>query len=354
MIQNSEGTQPSKPIQKSGRGRTFLFSTLIVLALIVVTLLAGYQSGISVRKQNESTVVTQQLTEQFQFVDEDIQSGRYEIAKQRLEFIIAHDPSFPGVQEKLTEVLVKISLSGNIQSPTPTPSLVPTPDFTGAEQAYAQAGQLIAAQDWPGAIRALDQMRKLDPNYQQSQVDGMYYFALRNNGYDLITKQGNLEGGIYYLTLAEHFGPLDRDANGIREGARYYILGASFWELDWEQALFYFSQARNWGNMWDGTMTSSERFWYASMRYGDQLFEKGKLCEEGEAYFQYQNAQTIAPLDKTAQNNYDQLMATCFPPTSAASATPSITPTGAVIATTEVPTNTPEPPPTETPVTPGP
>jgi len=134
MIQNSEGTQPSKPIQKSGRGRSFLFTTLIVLVLIVVTLLAGYQSGISVRKQNESTVVTQQLTEQFQFVDEDIQAGRYEIAKQRLEFIIAHDPSFPGVQEKLTEVLVKISLSGNIQSPTPTPSLVPTPDSSGAEQ----------------------------------------------------------------------------------------------------------------------------------------------------------------------------------------------------------------------------
>jgi len=344
MIQNSEGTQPSKPIQKSGRGRSFLFTTLIILALIVITLLAGYWSGLSVRKQNESTVVTQQLTEQFQFVDEDILAGRYEIAKQRLEFILAHDPSFPGVQEKLTEVLVKISLSGNIQSPTPTPSLVPTPDFTGAEQAYAQAGQLIAAQDWPGAIRALDQTRKLGPNYQQSQVDGMYYFALRNYGYDLIIKQGNLEGGIYQLTLAERFGPLDRDTNGLREGARVYLIGASFWELDWVQALFYFEQARNWGNLWDGTMTATERYYVASMRYGDELFAQGKYCEEEEALVYYNNAQTFGALNQVAQQNYNEAMLICFPATPTFDPASLITPTVDIIATMETPTNTPETP----------
>jgi hypothetical protein len=62
----------------------------------------------------------------------------------------------------------------------------------------------------------------------------MYYFSLRNYGYHLI-QQGNLEGGIYQLTLAERFGPLDRDSNGVREGARYYLIGASFWELNWRE-----------------------------------------------------------------------------------------------------------------------
>ena len=85
---------------------------------------------------------------------------------------------------------------------------------------------------------------------------------------DLITQQGNLEGGIYHFTLAERFGTLDRDANGLREGARYYLIGASFWELDWKQALFYFDQVyRGWSGLWDGTMTATERFHQASMRY---------------------------------------------------------------------------------------
>jgi len=313
MIQNSEGTQPNKPIKSKSRGRNLIFYALILIVLLAFTILAGYQSGISVRKQNQSVTIAKQLTEQFQFANDDIQAGRYEIAQQRLEFIISNDPSFAGAQEKLTEVLVL----RNVPTPTITPSLTPTPDFTGAEQAFTRAQQLIAAQDWPGALGALDQMRKLDASYQQSQVDGMYYFALRNYGYNLIIQQGNLEGGIYQLTLAERFGPLDRDTNGLREGARVYIIGASFWELNWEQALFYFDQARNWGNLWDGTMTSSERYWFASMRYADQLFAEGKLCEENEALVYYQNAQTIAALDKTAQNNFDEAFDICHPPTTA-------------------------------------
>ncbi len=344
MIQNPGSTQPSKPIQRSGRGRSFLLTTLIVLVIAAVTVLFGYQQGISIRKHNQTTVVTQQLTEQFQFAADDIQAGRYEIAKQRLEFIITNDPGFPGVKEKLTEVLVLM----NAPVPTVTPSPVPTPDFSGAEQAYARANQLIAAQDWPGALGALDQMRKLDKTYQQSQVDGMYYFALRNYGYDLIINQGNLEGGIYQLTLAERFGPLDRDTNGLREGARVYLIGASFWELDWAQAIFYFEQARNWGNLWDGTMTSSERYWFASMRYADELYAQGKLCEENEARVYYESAQTIAPLDKVAQKNYDDLMLVCNPATPTIDLTALVTPTTGVIATTEVPTAIPETP-TETP-----
>ena len=325
MIQNSEGTQPNKPITQKRRGRAFVFYALILLVISGFTVVTGYLSGIVIRKQNQSTVVSQQLIEQFQFANEDIQAGRYEIAQQRLEFIISNNPSYPGAQEKLTEVLVL----RNAPKPTLTPSLTPTPDFTGAEQAYGRASQLIAAQDWPGALGALDQMRKLDPSYQQSQVDGMYYFALRNYGYNLITQQGNLEGGIYQLTLAERFGPLDRDSNGLREGARVYIIGASFWELNWEQAVFYFEQARNWGNLWDGTMTASERYWFASMRLGDELFAKEKLCEENEALVYYQNAQSIAALDKIAQHNYDQAMLICHPPTD--------TPT----PVTETPTATP-------------
>src|SRR5215216_3513242 len=311
MIQNTEttgSTQPNIPIKKSRSGRRFLFNALGWIALLAIAILGGYSSGIGVRRSNQSTVIMQQLGEQYQNTLIDMQFGRYEIARQRLEWIIANDPSFPGAQEKLTEVLVL----SNQSTPTPTPSLTPTPDFSGAQEAFASAQQLIAAQNWPEAIRSLDQMRKLDQNYEQSKVDGMYYFALRNYGYSLITQQGNLEGGIYQLTLAERFGPLDRDSNGLREGARYYLIGASFWQLDWAQAVSYFDQVRAWGNLWDGTMTSSERYWFASMRYGDELFSKDQFCD---AVAQYENAQTVAALDKTANDNWYHAYSQCYPAT---------------------------------------
>lgn len=322
MIENTEtteGTQPNKPITRPKRGRMILFNALGLIVILVLVTLAGYSSGIGIRKNNQSSVIMQQLGEQYQNTLIDIQFGRYENARQRLEWIIAQDPTFPGAQEKLTEVLVL----SNRPTPTLTPSLTPTPDFSGAQDAFTKAQQLIASQDWSGAIGALDQSRKLGPDYQQSQVDGMYYFALRNYGYDLITKQGNLEGGIYELTLAERFGPLDRDSNGLREGARYYIIGASFWELNWEQAVSYFDQVRAWGNLWDGTMTASERYWFASMRYGDQLFAKNQFCE---AVAQYQNAQTIAALDKTANDNWYHAFSECYPATPTVGPTPTVTP----------------------------
>ena len=82
---------------------------------------------------------------------------------------------------------------------------------------------------------------------------------------------GNLEGGIYDLTLAERFAPLDNVAHVLRDNARWYITAASFWELDWERASEYFYQL-NGSGIWDGTMTASERYRVAAMRYGDELF----------------------------------------------------------------------------------
>jgi len=352
MIQpnnNSDSTQPNKSVAKPKpkRGRMFLLYALILIIILGLAVFSGYQSGIGIRKDTRAQAISQQLGEQFQNTIVDMEFGRYEIAKQRLEWIIANDPSFPGVQEKLTEVLVQINLQENYVAPTATASLTSTPDFSGVQEAFSRAQQLIAAQDWPGAINALDEARKLDPSYETSKVDGMYHFALRNNGYDLITKQGNLEGGIYFITLAERFGPLDVNANGVREGARYYLLGASFWELNWEQTLFYFNQVYGgWPSLWDGTMTASDRFRIASMRYGDEFFGQDQFCD---AVAQYENAQRIAPLDQLAQQNYNRAFVACFPATATPDPSLLFTPTpDGGIPTVDTPADTPIP--SDTPV----
>ena len=324
---NSGSTQPSKAAKKNNpkRGRTFLLYALILIVILVLAIFSGYRSGIGIRRDTRAQAINQQIGEQFQNTLVDIEFGRYEIAKQRLEWIIENDPNFPGAQEKLTEVLVQINLQENYVPPTATPAPTSTPDFSGVQEAFSHAQQLIAAQDWPGALSALDESRKLDPNYETSKVDGMYYFALRNRGYDLITKEGNLEGGIYYITLAERFGILDVNANGVREGARYYILGASFWELNWEQTLFYFNQVYGgWPSLWDGTMTATDRFRIASMRYGDEFFGQDKFCD---AVVQYENSQSIGPLDDLAQQNYNKAYVKCFPPTATFDPSSLFTPT---------------------------
>ncbi len=328
--------QVEEPKQKKpGRVGKFLLNLFIFLVIISAGIGGGYQVGIGDRERAEQAIKIEKLSDQFARALVDIEFGKYNAAKQRLEYIISLDPTYPGAQEKLTEVLVLSSI------PTETPFVSPTPtiviDTTDLEGLYQQAAQLVAAGQWQTALTVLDTLRKEDLAYKTGQVDGMYYYSLRNWGVDLI-KAGNLEGGIYQLTLAERFGPLDNTAIILRDNARFYITAASFWELDWRRAVEYFSQL-NGSGLWDGTMTATERYRIASMRYGDQLYLEEQYCA---AYEQYQNSATLGELDQQSAKYANQSYQACYPPTP----TPTVgLPTEP--SSTEPPTS--EPPPTETP-----
>src|SRR5581483_1342519 len=295
-----DDTQPLKPVKRAPRWRSILLSIVGVVILLGLGGLGGYQRGIAIRVDEQRKQINSQLMEQFQYALVDEQFGRYDSARQRLEYIIKNDPSFPGAQTELANVLVKMT----IPTSTPTPTLTPTPDLRGEDAMFATIQQLITAGDWQNALTELDQLRKRDPAYKTSQVDGMYYFALRNYGVDLILKQGNLEGGIYELTLAERFAPLDRDAAGLREGARAYINASSEYGTNWQRSTYLFSQvASAWPSLWDGTMTASQRYQFSLMRYGDVLFGQKRYCDAVE---QYQTAQSLGNLDQQAAKNFNQ------------------------------------------------
>ena len=331
--ESTQEIQPKPKKKLAGRIGRFLLNILIFLLIIGLGVFGGYQSGIGIRQRAQEELVTQQLSDQFSRALVDIQFGSYNAAKTRLEYIIGIDPSFPGAMEKLTEVMVLSSI------PTATPVVSPTPelivDDTNYEGLLAQAKQLVAAGQWQNAMVVLDTLRRKDPAFHTVEVDGMYYFALRNLGVDLI-QAGNLEGGIYELTLAERFASLDNVAHILRDNARFYITAASFWELDWKLASEYFAQL-NGSGIWDGTMTATERYRIAAMRYGDQLYAEGRYCE---AYDQYQAAQTAGQLDPDVAGKANQAYLACYPPT-------EVIPTETEAPATTEPAAT-EPPPTAT------
>ncbi len=322
MSESLGNTQPLKPVKKAPRWQSILISIVGVIVLLFLAVFGGYQFGKGDRLAAQATVLNSQLAEQFKLAIVDEQFGRNEDAKTRLEYIIQNDPSFPGAQAEYAKVLVVISIPTN----TPTPTLTPTPDLRNEQAMFATAQQLIAAGDWANAITQLDQLRRENPKFNTSQVDGMYYFAYRNNGVDLIIKQGNLEGGVYQLDLAQRFGPLDRDANQYEQGARAYVLAASYWQVNWAQAANQFAQvASGWPSMWDGTMTATQRYQIALMRYGDTLFANSQFCN---AYQQYQSAQAIGNLDQQAAKNSNQAFQQCYPPTAEpATSAPTAKPT---------------------------
>jgi len=146
----------------------------------------------------------------------------------------------------------------------------------------------LAASNWNGAIENLLALRKADAAFRAIDVDGLLFLALRNQGRDKILKEADLEGGMYDLTLANKFGPLDAEASGLLSWSELYITGASFWGIDWEQAVNYFSQvAPQLPNLMDGSkMTATERLRQALFELGNTQASNGQFCKAVRSYQQ--------------------------------------------------------------------
>jgi hypothetical protein len=247
-------------------------------------------------------------------------------------------------------------------TPEPTPTLEPTPDMRNEEQLFDQIKQDLVDRNWAGAIGDIETLRNMNLEYRAIDVDGLYYIALRFFGIENILNQGQLEVGIYNLTLSERFAPLDLDAINYRNWARQYITAASFWGVDWAQVVTYFADIYPaLPNLRDVSgMTATERFRIASIKYGDLLMTQEKYCE---AQIQYQNALNLYN-DPTVQATATTAADWCAnppgqEPTSAKTFTPTLTPTvGGEITVTPSPTEiippTATPTPTPVPNTPTP
>jgi len=326
-------TQPRK-IRTRSRRIAILIGFLVLLAALSLGGLAGHQYGIIVRVNAEQTSVHAIVGEQFTLAEQDLAEKRYELARQRLEYILKQVPDYPGATDLLTKLLVQMAITPS-PTPTPIPSATPTPDLRAQDAIFAQAQEYFRNSDWTNLMSSLDSLRKADPTYKTTQVDGMYYSALRNRGIDQILGQRayaqttNLEGGIYDLTLAERFGPLDGVADGMRNWARLYIIGASFWELDWAQAKDYFAQVAQYApNLRDASnFTASERYYEALLKYGDVLASAPRLKDRCLALDQWDLARTLRAFDEEYAIKFERLNLECNPPTPTPEPTVEVPPT---------------------------
>ncbi|MBN2385917.1 MAG: hypothetical protein JXB85_02780 [Anaerolineales bacterium] len=331
-MKDTQPTTVGKP--SSSKGRVRLFAVLGLILILALGILGGYGSGVIQRLNYEKTVIAGQLDDQYRRGVEALESGYYERAQEHFNFVYANEPGYPGLQESMVELARRISIS-----PTPTltltPTITPTPDLREVEAIFSSATQALNAGDWTGAIASLDSLRRRDPAYRAIEIDGMYYIALRNRGVANILppscQDTNLEAGIYDLTLAERFGPLDSYADALRSNARRYLSAASYWELDWNSAQLLFGQvAASVPNMMDPTcLTAQERYRIASLEYAEQLSAAGQYCDSIAFYDQgllISSAQN-EPYFAVREQVYILCYGTPVPPTPIPTATLSETPT---------------------------
>ena len=316
--------------------RLALVSLLALVLLSALGAVAGTLIGSRERAEQRQEAVARVTLEQFQRGLADLDAARFELARQRFEYIIRLDPAYPDAPEMLARALLALN------SPTSSPTLLETstPDLAPAQELFDRAKTAFEAQEWTQVVDWLLALRAKSPSFQAIEADGMMYVALHNRGIARISTEGGLEEGLYDLALAERFGPLDRDAGNWRDWAQLYLLANSYYGADWAQATYYFGQVYLVAPYLKGD--AYQKFARSSRNYADELVKKGDPCA-AQAHFQQslliEDDPELAPTATEAANLC--LTATAFP----TSEPTDITPTPGA-------SPTPEPTATETP-TPG-
>jgi len=355
-----KGKRPKKPFFQK-RFSWYFLGILIALIIVLIGVLLGVSKGINDRVTLAEAQALPKIESQIESARLDMEEGRYQVALNRLDWILDEmtdfltDAELAEIGELYSQALLQVSLTGSATpEPTPSPTIpvnTPTPDFRGEEELFITARQHLDAGEWDEAIQTLEALRNKNLEYKTIQVDGMLYVSLRNRGVDKILIEGSLEPGIYDLTLAEQFAPLDSTAEGFRTFTRLYLTGASYWGIDWAQVIYYFQQVYlALPNLRDGTgMTATERFRIAAIEYAQQLAEAKEFCAAQEYMDLAMNITSDPEVQPTqqwiAEKCYDELHPRkTKEPTEEVTPTPSPT-SGFEIptegATTEVPTEPP-------------
>jgi len=326
-------TQPVQ-VKKPRRGRVILLGILITLLLGAAGAGIGYTQGIQDRINHQREELIKEAATQFQYGMLQFDKGNYELARTHFEYVLQNYPEFPGITEKYTETMVRLA-----QSSAPVVQAQATPTLTNmnAEALFNQAVQEVQTQQWAAAINTLDALRSEDTSYRTLEVDGMYFITLRFRAVEMIVTEGNLEEGLYFMSLLSKYAPLDHDAVNYSTWARLYLTGASYWEVDWEQVINFFSQlAAAFPYMHDGNgWTANDRLIRASEYYGDQLASSGEHCKALQYYQTVLNYSANEPV----QDKFNEAYRKCYPPTKTPE--PIITDSPDIIPTEETPS--PEP-----------
>lgn len=294
---------------------------LLVIA-IVFAAVGGYVAGGQQRSALRTSDIAQVTAQQFNLGLQDLASGRFELARQRFEYVIRLDPTYPHAAEQMAAALVGLNAPpATIPSPvTPTPNLAPVADL------LAQALAAYANRDWDVTIDTLLALRAKDPSYHAVEVDGMMYSSLRNRGLQRIRDEGLLEEGLYDLSRAERFAPLDNDAEDYRGWAELYLQANSYFGVNWAQAVYYFAQVY----LVAPYITNDVYLKLATsaQRYGDELIIANDPCAAEELYYQSLLAWENPDLVPTATKAYDRCEESKQPSPPEDTPGPSPTPTG--------------------------
>jgi len=305
------------PKRKRHLGRLVLLGIAGILLIDTLSGFAGYQVGLTQRKQQAVGMLVYKAAQQFERGLVDMREGNYQQAKQRFIYVAEVDPNYPGIIDQLSLVELALMVTATPTTGAPEEAVAVPSNLRGSETLFNQARDYLAQKQWAAAIEVLDRLRQEDIRYHAVDVDGMYYIALRNLGVDNMLKNGKLEQGIYNLAMASQYGPIDKDANGYMTWVAMYKTAASYWEINWDKFVYWMDQVYAMlPGIRDGSnYTSGERLRVGVIFIADSLMERREYCEAESNYAKAAGIRSDNDLSARLNEAHDMCIASLVTPT---------------------------------------
>ena len=320
---SAESNRPNRPVL---RVLGYLFIGLAVLLAIYGTIfLVAWDKGQVQRAEEEQTALDSELEKQMTLAQEESTSGNYELALRRLEWILERDPDYPGasaLMEQTLSILNKPATPTAILRETSIPVVEETPAIDpGQGEAYVALEQIMEQEEWEQAITIITTFQSQYPDYQRQRTDSLLYDAYLNLGQQLVMGD-QVELGLFYFDQAEKLGDLPIEAEDQRTWADLYLLGISYYGVDWGTTVFYFR----------GLCAAAPFFQDACVKlhevliaYGDQYALNLDYCPAEVLYSEANQLSSEAALTEKLQTARNQCLE--------ATPTPEVSPTAPVSGT---------------------
>ena len=248
---NDADTSPTgKPRARLAQRALGLVLVIVSVVLVTYLLVAyfAYESGRSLRAQQETAARTEQVSRQIELARQDLTADSSHMALTRLDWVLAQQPNNADAlalrQQAADAETAAQATAGPLPTAEPRPTAEATPEEVITDDQrlteLQAARRLVSEKRWAEALPALVSFQQSFPDYQRDETNQLLFDTYLALGLSYVNTE-KVELGLNYLSQAERLGSLPQEALDYRVWADLYFQGMAYSGVNWGIAADYWA-----------------------------------------------------------------------------------------------------------------
>jgi tetratricopeptide (TPR) repeat protein len=254
---------------------------LLALSILALATWRGYSEGKKQWQVNAEATADAEFARCQAYLSE----GNWPLAMAACREANRLNPGYVGATEGYATAVAALT-----PEPTPTVEVI----AKSAEDIFVEAEARFNAQNWQGALEALNELWIVDPAYRADEVNEMRNIALISLGQQSLD-EGRLEEAIFYLDQAAALGPLDADLETERQLAARYVSALNFCGADWKECTSRLTELHTTN---PGYRDAFEQLVNAYLKWAEAMADMQEWCPAEVHYGEFLGLRSDSTIEK--------------------------------------------------------